>query len=237
MSLQVTNTHARSSTAPRPGLGFAQSQADDEVQVKMTISETSGQMGGKIDDIEIQILNASGDVMKTNHVSNFTNTVNASGSLSIVTSSPRLNSLAETVKGFAHLTADDGTPVTVSDEAPAPFPKTCASRDTDLCLNNGRFQVSVDWKNAQGETGEGHRASQHDYRGEFWFFDPTNVDLIVDVLDGCSSNDRFWVFTAATTNVDFDLTVTDTMTGDSRVFSRPAKAEPISDTSAFATCP
>jgi len=58
--------------------------------------------------------------------------------------------------------------------------------------------------------------------GTFWFFDPSdeaNFELCLKVLDGTSFNDRFWVFAAATTNVEYTLTVTDTASGARKVFN------------------
>lgn len=48
--------------------------------------------------------------------------------------------------------------------------------------------------------------------GYFWFFNASNVELVVKVLDACHFG-RFWVFAGGLTNVDVDLTVTDTATG------------------------
>jgi hypothetical protein len=55
------------------------------------------------------------------------------------------------------------------------------------------------------------------------------------MLDGCSLNDRFWVFYAATTNVEFTVTVTDTETGRQKQYFNPlgTPAPPIQDTQAF----
>ena len=49
-----------------------------------------------------------------------------------------------------------------------------------------------------------------DGSGLFWFFAPDNWELMVKVLDGCAANGSHWVFSAATTNVAYRLTVTDT---------------------------
>ena len=65
--------------------------------------------------------------------------------------------------------------------------------------------------------------------------------LVAQLLDACSSNDHFRVFFEGTTrpDIEYNLTVTDTETGVSRVYSnelgQPFQA--ITDTSAFATCP
>ncbi len=58
------------------------------------------------------------------------------------------------------------------------------------------------------------------------------------ILNGCPVNEHWWVFYAATTNVRFDLTVTDTVAGITEVYSNPDvhPATTITDTHAFATC-
>jgi hypothetical protein len=63
--------------------------------------------------------------------------------------------------------------------------------------------------------------------------------MLIKVLDGCNINNRYWVFAAATTNVEYTLRVTDTETGASKQYRNPlGQASPaITDTSAFATCP
>lgn len=75
--------------------------------------------------------------------------------------------------------------------------------------------------------------------GLFWFFSASNWELLVKVLDGCSLNGHFWVFSAATTNVEYTLRVTDTRTGEVKVYLNPlgVAADAITDTGAFATCP
>ncbi len=63
--------------------------------------------------------------------------------------------------------------------------------------------------------------------------------MLVKVLDGCAVNQRIWVFAAATTAVQYTLTVTDTVTGKVNSYQNPAghTATPITDSSAFAACP
>ena len=62
---------------------------------------------------------------------------------------------------------------------------------------------------------------------------------MVKILDGCGFNDHFWVFAAATTNVEYTLSVTDTQTGITKQYFNPlgTAAAAITDTGAFATCP
>ncbi|MEM7582023.1 MAG: fibronectin type III domain-containing protein [Acidobacteriota bacterium] len=115
---------------------------------------------------------------------------------------------------------------------------SCTADDASLCLNQGRYRVSVNWATEEG-TGAG---SADAYRsadsGMFWFFSPNNVEMLVKVLDGCEINDRVWVFAAASTDVGYTLRVLDTVTGAERTYSNapgtPAPA--ITDTGAFLGC-
>ena len=63
--------------------------------------------------------------------------------------------------------------------------------------------------------------------------------MLVKVLNGCSVNNRYWVFASARTNVGMNLTVTDVKAGVTKTYSNPdlTAAKPIQDTDAFNTCP
>jgi len=78
-----------------------------------------------------------------------------------------------------------------------------------------------------------------DASGNLYFFSPENWEMLVKVLDGCAINDRYWVYAAATTNVEYTLSVTDTDTGEVRTYTNPLgrAAAAITDSSAFETCP
>ena len=52
--------------------------------------------------------------------------------------------------------------------------------------------------------------------GYFWFFDDSNVELVVKVLDGTAINGHYWVFYGSLSNVQFEVIVTDTQTGRRR---------------------
>jgi len=118
---------------------------------------------------------------------------------------------------------------------------TCAADATHLCLQQSRFRVEVAWQDGSGRTGSGSvvaPAVSAD-SGVLWFFDPANWEMLVKVLDGCGLNRRIWVFAAATTNVAYTLTVTDTVTGKVKSYQNPGgqTATPITDTGAFDACP
>jgi len=109
-----------------------------------------------------------------------------------------------------------------------------------LVLRQGRFQAEATWRDAAGNTGAGRLAAPaSDGSGLFWFFSPDNWELLVKVIDGCALNGRYWVFAAGTTDVEYTLTVTDTLTGRTARYENPlGRASPaVTDTEAFPTCP
>ncbi len=134
---------------------------------------------------------------------------------------------------------DDFAEFLATSTCPRLSPDPCDSDPTLLCLNSERFVVEVEWRDFQGGTGGGQLVPfRSDDSGLFWFFDPDNWEMLVKVLDGCGINDRFWVFAAATTNVEYTLRVTDRLTGSSKSYFNPLgrSAPAITDTDAFATC-
>jgi predicted esterase len=90
----------------------------------------------------------------------------------------------------------------------------CVPGPTTLCLRDGRYRVEVEWQDFRGNRGSGRVVpTTSDASGLFWFFASSNWELMVKVLDGCGVNGHRWVFSAATTNVAYELTVHDTGTG------------------------
>lgn len=117
---------------------------------------------------------------------------------------------------------------------------TCVPSATVLCLGGGRFSVTVSWRQSGGTTGAGSVvAGSTTDSGLFWFFSATNYEMMIKVLNGCGVNSRYWIFFLATTNVGFTLTVTDTMTLQTKTYTNPpgTVSAVITDTNAFATCP
>ena len=111
---------------------------------------------------------------------------------------------------------------------------TCAGDPRTLCLNGQRFSATVTWRSAGGTVGSGQAFPVTDNTGAFWFFDPTNLELVVKVLDGRSVNGKYWVFYGSLTNVEFTLTVTDTLTGTVKTYVNPlGQLASVADTSAF----
>jgi len=98
------------------------------------------------------------------------------------------------------------------------------STPSELCLNEGRFRVSVEWRDPK----DGRRrpamvvpqAVASD-SGLFWFFDPSNLELVVKVLDGTGVNGHFWVFAGALSDVEYWVRVSDTVAPAVRDYHNP----------------
>lgn len=118
----------------------------------------------------------------------------------------------------------------------------CTTTATNLCLAD-RFVVTVDWR-VDGDPLDTHGVGRvapltTAESGIFWFFAPTNWEVMVKVLNACVLNDRIWIFSAATTNVFYRLEVFDVERGFNKVyFNYPGPPAPaVTDTSALPTCP
>jgi hypothetical protein len=115
----------------------------------------------------------------------------------------------------------------------------CVANATTLCLNNGRFELQVAFATTAGGEQKLARVQRLGAdSGALWFFSANNNEMLVKVLDACAINERFWFYAAAATDVEFEITVTDTEADVTKVYSKefgpPAPA--ITDTDAFDTC-
>ncbi|HSK80733.1 MAG TPA: trypsin-like peptidase domain-containing protein [Thermoanaerobaculia bacterium] len=122
--------------------------------------------------------------------------------------------------------------------APAAGSPGCTPGATTLCLANGRFKVEATYDTGAAQ-GQAQTVKLTDETGYLWFFNESNVETVVKVLNGCGLNSRFWVFAGGLTNVQVRLTVTDTAKGTSKTYTNPPGTpfQPIQDTDALATCP
>ena len=115
-----------------------------------------------------------------------------------------------------------------------------STTSTQLCITPNRFAVTSKWLLPDGTRGVGTVVpGSNSTSGLFWFFGSDNWELLVKVLDACALNNRKWVFAAATTNVHYQLAVTDVRSGvTKRYFNYFGQSAPaVTDTDAFATCP
>jgi hypothetical protein len=117
---------------------------------------------------------------------------------------------------------------------------TCGSTtSSQLCLTPNRFAVTSRWLLPDGTKGVGTVVpGSNSTSGLFWFFGADNWELLVKVIDGCPVNNKKWVFSAATTNVHYELVVTDVKSGQTnRYFNYFGQSAPaVTDTEAYA-CP
>jgi len=130
----------------------------------------------------------------------------------------------------------------LSDEVGEPDP--CADDPAALCLRDGRFLVRGRFTNQHAGGAEGvatpdatARATGGD-TGYFWFFRPGNLELAVKVLDGRPVDGHWWVFAGGTTDLGYELEVTDRLAGVTRTFVHaPGDLCSIVDTRAFDALP
>ena len=106
-----------------------------------------------------------------------------------------------------------------------------------LCLGDERFLIRARWK-TDTQQGLGKAAPLTEDSGYFHFFSPTNVEVLVKVLDGCGINGFHWFFAAGLTNLEVELTVQDLVSGEERRYTNPAGQTfvPIQDLDAFSNC-
>jgi len=159
-----------------------------------------------------------------------------------VNPSGNLASVGDT-HGFGPLGAFD-TKAAVAPASPPPLVSastdaraatgSCVPGAQRLCMNGGRFAVTAAWKDFSGHTGPGTAVALTGDTGYFWFFSPTNVEVVTKVLDGRGLNGKFWLFYGALSNVEYTLTVTDTQTGAVKTYKNPlGQFGSVGDTGAF----
>jgi Fibronectin type III domain len=118
-------------------------------------------------------------------------------------------------------------------------PGPCVADAQTLCVG-GRFRARAEWKAPDGRAGVASvQPVPSGSSGLLWFVSPDSLELLVKVLDGCAGNGRYWVFVGPATNLQYLLTVTDTRTGQVRVYFNPQGVSPqaVTDTYAFEGCP
>ncbi len=112
----------------------------------------------------------------------------------------------------------------------------CEPDANTLCLGEGgRFRATITWEDFGGNTGPGRVAGlTTEDTGSFWFFDPNNIEMVVKALDGRQNNGRLWIFYGSLTNVDFEMTITDTESSLQKVYTNfLGDFASVGDTNAF----
>ncbi len=133
-----------------------------------------------------------------------------------VLASSRSSSLvvAGTRAGQLYATTDHGTTWRALTD-PAPI---CVAAQGQVCVA-GRFRVSASFI-APGEPQQiAQPVSLTENAAAFWFFSANNLEIVVKVVDGRAFNGRFWVFLAGLSDVDYLVSVTDSVTGSTHVYA------------------
>ncbi|MFM7734921.1 MAG: hypothetical protein ACKPBU_02945 [Alphaproteobacteria bacterium] len=120
----------------------------------------------------------------------------------------------------------------------------CLASNTRLCLLNGRFSASLKWNDGSGQKDAFVAGPKTDgassAAGLFYFYssDSNNWEILAKMIDGCGTNNHFWVLVAASTGFGWELSVKDETNGVTKTFSHPlnGQASGIADFEAFSTC-
>ena len=176
-------------------------------------------------------------------VARTTDDIRSTINVPIHTAQPGLVAVWSFDGGVTDVVGGHGGAVQGSGVFPFTFPAilNCgAGSPTSPCLND-RFSVSVTWRTPDGATGVGTAVEcASSDSAIFWFFDPANWELLVKSHNACVDPfNRWWLFSAATTNVFYRLNVLDVRAGVNKIyFNYPGPPAPaVTDTDAFATCP
>ncbi|MCM2316700.1 MAG: trypsin-like peptidase domain-containing protein [Thermoanaerobaculia bacterium] len=123
--------------------------------------------------------------------------------------------------------------------SPSSPTEPCVPSSSTLCLQSNRFKITLSARDPRsGNTDNGFVMSSTNFFGYYAFpvlaSNQTDPQIFVKVLDGRPVNNKWWVFYASLTDVEFTLTVTDTQTGVVKTYSQaPFTQKSANDTSAF----
>lgn len=95
----------------------------------------------------------------------------------------------------------------------------CRPDKNTLCLLNRRFELKMSWHNQfNGASGVGGATAVSNLTGAFYFTDRSDLELVAKMID---FGDRIAVFYGALSDLEYDLTVRDTLTGISKSYHNP----------------
>ncbi len=99
----------------------------------------------------------------------------------------------------------------------------CETAGDRMCLMDDRFSVEVGFVDPNAGTGLEEPAQvipslTMGKTGFFWFFNPSNIELAVKMLDGRALNGHFWLLYGGLSDVEYEITATDTVTGEARTY-------------------
>ena len=111
------------------------------------------------------------------------------------------------------------------EEAPSSTDKlggSCQPDDSTLCLLDRRLAASLQFTDSLGRQRTARAVNDEDESAGFWFFDPQLPEVMIKAIDGTSQNGHLWLFTGPLTSLEYQLTVTDTLTGNQKIYYKPA---------------
>ncbi len=155
--------------------------------------------------------------------------------------SPLRNRPVSTLIAVGSLLLGAASLATAQSAPPAPGAAPhCVPDAHTLCLDQQRFAVTAAFQlTPSGPSSDANAVGLTDQTGYFWFFDPSNVEIIVKVLNACGPPfNSYWVFASGLTNVGVTILVKDLATNTVQTYSNDIGTPfaPIQDTSAFQTC-
>jgi hypothetical protein len=119
-------------------------------------------------------------------------------------------------------------------------PASCVSDATTLCLHSNRFRVTADYVQA-GAPGHGQavKLAGADDSGYFWFFDPKNMEVVAKIASFCTggSGGEYGFYVSGLTDLQVNVTVTDTTTGQTWTKNNPNGASFCKDATGGFHCP
>ena len=98
------------------------------------------------------------------------------------------------------------------------FGAGCTPSATRLCFFD-RFAAEVTWTDFSNLQGVGQKLELSGDSQAFWFFDPSNPELTLKMLDGTAINGSYWLFFGSLSNVAFELKITDMQMGVTRTWT------------------
>jgi hypothetical protein len=112
---------------------------------------------------------------------------------------------------------------------------TCTEDAYTMCLVNGRYQLTSQWKNQYtgGTEANLFKAKLTDYTGAFWFANASTYEYMIRIST-LTDNGRAWIAIPTFTDVEFWITVTDMINGQWKDYhSLPGNRTLIYDPSYF----
>ena len=96
---------------------------------------------------------------------------------------------------------------------------SCKSDENTLCLSNNRFEITVDWIDFQSNQRIAPATKITDQSGRFGFNVTGNVEFLINIYNGESVNGFNWVYFSALSDVEYSVTITDTINNETKQYN------------------